>query len=78
METSLETQSLALVVTALESLSKSVSGLTTLVDRSLSEHDRAIISLSNSIADLDDATPSRAAFEELHNRVDNIEKGMSR
>ena len=29
------------------------------------------------IADLDDATPSRRAFEELHNRVDAIER-MSR
>ena len=65
-----------LAITALGALTKCVDSLTTVVDRSLSEHDRLISELAQAVADLDDGTPSRHAHDQLALRLDAIEDDL--
>ena len=55
-----------------------LQGIIVICRNLLDRVDRDYTELRQIVADLDDSTPSRAAFEELHNRVDNIETRMSR
>ena len=69
----MEPAEMRLIVTAFDSLSACVTKLTTLVDRSLSQHDAELMEIREGLAELDGAKAPRRALDALHTRIDELE-----
>ena len=61
------------IVGALNNLVSAQRDLISMLRNTIDEDERQFQELRQLVADLDDSTPSRRAFEELHNRVDALE-----